>query len=174
MTKFQLIILRVKACKQSFLTSQCLCAELSPQNCLRHSQAQSQRGNPTSCSWDSGNCSAKTSSSAQLAARTGGRSEEKNHLNWNFNKIEKNHFLRFIPSPEWFLCIVFSIEFDRVIPHEISAKNNSSVFHFSIDTKDSFDVPAVIVFFFFLRIFWLFCLPQSIGRISPDEEIATD
>ena len=69
---------------------------------------------------------------------------------------------------------MFSIEFDRVIPHEISAKNNSSVFYFSIDTKDSFDVPAVIVFFFFLRIFWLFCLPQSIGRISPDEEIATD
>ena len=172
MTKFQLIILRVKACKQSFLTSQCLCAELLPQNCLRHSQAQSQRGNPTSCSWDSGNCSAETFSSAQLAARTGGRSGEKNHL--NFTKLKKKSYYVFFPSPEWFLCIVFSVEFDRVIPHEIFAKNNSSVFLFSIDIKDSFDVPAVMVFSFFLQLFGLFCLPQSIGRISPNEEIATD
>ena len=69
---------------------------------------------------------------------------------------------------------MLSIEIDRVIHHETIAKNNSFVFNFRIDSKDNFTEPAVIIFSFFLRALGLFCLPQSIGRISPNEEIATD
>ena len=71
---------------------------------------------------------------------------------------------------------MLSIEIDRVIPHETIAKTihsySSSVLIQKIISLNA--EPAVIIFSFFLRAFGLFCLPQSIGRISPNEEIATD
>ena len=96
----QLIILVTKAVKQSCLTWRCLYAELSPQNCPRHSQAQRQHKNQILCNWDSGNCSAETFSSALLGARTGERSAEKNH--WQYLLLIKKYYC--LQIGKWFFC----------------------------------------------------------------------
>lgn len=68
---------------------------------------------------------------------------------------------------------MFRIEFDRIIPYEIIAKNFNFISIWLLNEKQFYFKP-VIIFYFSLQLCALFCLAQSIGRISPNEEIATD